>query len=184
MPWIETVSEEQATGPLARDYEAARTRAGWVWNIVKLMSPNPATLRASMTLYTSSVFGSSPLTRVQREMLAVVVSQANGCFYCTEAHAYDLHAEADEPTARGVKADWRSLDLDAVTRALLEFAEKLTQRPDLVVRADIEGLRRKGLSDRAIHDAVQVIAYFNYVNRVANGLGVDLEEWMRPDEPG
>ena len=62
--------------------------------------------------------------------------------------------------------------------ALLEFAQKLTLRPSEMSPGDLELLRAQGFSGTAIHDAVQVISYFNYINRVADALGVDLEEWM------
>jgi uncharacterized peroxidase-related enzyme len=65
---------------------------------------------------------------------------------------------------------------------LLAYAEKLTLSPASVTAGDIQTLRRAGFSDAAIHDAAQVIAYFNYINRVADGLGVDLEAWM-PGKP-
>ena len=65
-------------------------------------------------------------------------------------------------------------------RALLDYAATLTRRPASVDSADLDALRAQGLGDRAIHDAAQVIAYFNYINRVADGLGVDLEPDMPP----
>jgi uncharacterized protein YciW len=68
--------------------------------------------------------------------------------------------------------------LEPKVRALLEFAEKLTLRPWERRREDLEVLRAAGWGDREIHDAVQVISYFNYINRVADGLGVDLEPEM------
>ena len=80
--------------------------------------------------------------------------------------------------AAKVKLDWRSAGLDAATEALLAFAERLTGRPAEISSSDIDDLRQAGFLDRAIHDAVQVISYFNYINRVADGLGVDPEEWM------
>lgn len=64
--------------------------------------------------------------------------------------------------------------------ALLSLAEKLTLAPATMGPEDLAPLRRYGFTDRAVHDAVQVIAYFNYINRVADGLGVDPEDWMPP----
>jgi len=75
-------------------------------------------------------------------------------------------------------ANWHTADLDARTMALLEHAEKLTVSPNACNEQDIETLRAVGWSDRAITDAVQVCAYFNYINRIAEGLGVDDEEWL------
>ena len=74
--------------------------------------------------------------------------------------------------------DWRTAPLSDVDRALCEFAAKLTHEPRNITPGDLDGLRTHGLDDRAIHDAVQVIAYFNYINRVADCLGVDLEPDM------
>lgn len=81
MAWIDQVPEQSAAGAVEREYAAARSRAGKVWNIVKLMSLNPAVLHESMGLYAASMKGESPLTRAQREMIAVVVSKANNCHY-------------------------------------------------------------------------------------------------------
>ena len=65
-------------------------------------------------------------------------------------------------------------------RALHAFAEKLTRAPWTVAEEDLDTLRRRGFSDEQLSDAVQVISYFNYINRVADGLGVDLEDFMPP----
>ena len=81
MPRIQLIAPDAANGLLAEQYAAARKRAGRIWNIVALMSPNPGVLRASIELYRAIMHGPSPLTRVQREMLAVVVSRTNGCRY-------------------------------------------------------------------------------------------------------
>lgn len=62
------------------------------------------------------------------------------------------------------------------SRALVDYALKLTRAPWTAREADIDALRREGLNDRAIHDAASIAAYFNYVNRLASGLGVELEE--------
>lgn len=81
MPWIRQVPVEKATGLLKRLYEQAIARSGRVWNIVHIQSQNPPVLRDSIRLYGSIMFGESPLSRVQREMLAVVVSVEVGCHY-------------------------------------------------------------------------------------------------------
>ena len=81
MAWIELVRLENARGVLRQEYENALARAGQIWNIVRIMSPNPRVLRESMGLYGAAMFGRSPLSRSQREMLAVVVSRTNGCVY-------------------------------------------------------------------------------------------------------
>jgi uncharacterized peroxidase-related enzyme len=79
-------------------------------------------------------------------------------------------------------ADWRAAGLDAPTLALMEYSDKLTRTPADMAHADIEGLRAHGFSDRAINDAVQVCSYFNYINRIADGLGIVPEDWI--DELG
>ena len=79
--WIDTVSPDAASGAVRREYDAALKRAGRIWNIVRIMSPNPAAMRASMAFYTSILHGASGLSRVQREALATVTSQTNHCHY-------------------------------------------------------------------------------------------------------
>ena len=81
MPWIHVKSTDEAEGRLKKEYELAQKRAGRIWNIVSIMSQNPQALRASMDFYAVLMFGRSPLSRSQREMLAVVVSATNHCVY-------------------------------------------------------------------------------------------------------
>ena len=79
-----------------------------------------------------------------------------------------------------VSRDWRAAPLDPVDRALCGYAEKLTREPSTMGRSDVDALRRVGLDDVAIHDAAQVIGYFNYITRVADGLGVEPEDFIEP----
>ena len=71
--------------------------------------------------------------------------------------------------------------MDEPTLALLAFAEKLTDECAAVRRADIDHLRSHGFDDAGISSCVQVVAYFNYINRIAEGLGVAAEDWIEPD---
>lgn len=81
MPWIEQVPIEDADGLLGRQLEAAMRRAGRVWHIVHVMSLNPEAMRDSIRFYSTIMMGESPLTRVQRELVATVVSAELDCFY-------------------------------------------------------------------------------------------------------
>jgi uncharacterized peroxidase-related enzyme len=90
-------------------------------------------------------------------------------------------AEADR-VVNLIASDWRQAPLSSVDQALCTYAEKLTRTPDQMEEADLDRLRQRGLDDRAIHDATQVISYFNYINRVADALGVDYEDFVRPWE--
>lgn len=79
--YLRLIDPDDASGPLAAEYGAAVARAGKVFNIVKAMSLRPAVLRRSLALYREIMHGTSELSRIERELLAVVVSAANGCHY-------------------------------------------------------------------------------------------------------
>lgn len=81
MPHVHVFEYDEATGITRREYDAALRRAGRVWNIVSIQSQLPEVMRDSMRIYQSIMFGPSPLSRAQREMMAVVTSQANECHY-------------------------------------------------------------------------------------------------------
>lgn len=76
--------------------------------------------------------------------------------------------------------DWRTAPLSHADRALCEYAAKLTHRQHETTAQDLDVLRRHGFDDTAVHDAVQVIGYFNYITRVADALGVEPEEFIEP----
>ncbi len=94
-----------------------------------------------------------------------------------------MRAEEAQPFLAATSSDWREAELSSVDRALCAYAEKLTRTPADMRESDVETLRAEGLSDAAIHEAVQVIAYFNYINRVADASHVDLEPEMSPYPP-
>ena len=74
--------------------------------------------------------------------------------------------------------DYRDARLDARARALCDFAAKSTRAPATISASDVDALRPHGIDDAAIHDAIQVIGYFNYVNRIADAVGIDDEpDW-------
>jgi uncharacterized peroxidase-related enzyme len=95
----------------------------------------------------------------------------------------DIPGDEAERWVEALALDWRSALLGPLERALCAYAEKLTREPWAMQRADLESLRAQGLDDAGIHEAVQVIAYFNYINRIADALHVDLEPEMPPYPP-
>jgi len=81
VPHVHVLEYHETTGVARREYDAAQRRAGRIWNIVSIQSQLPEVMRDSMRLYSSIMFGASPLTRAQREMIAVVTSDINDCHY-------------------------------------------------------------------------------------------------------
>ena len=86
----------------------------------------------------------------------------------------------DELLAR-IERGWRDAGLSAARVAMLDYAEKLTLTPGAMEEGDVARLRAAGFSDRAILDIAEVVAYYAYVNRIADGLGVAIETWLEPD---
>jgi uncharacterized peroxidase-related enzyme len=91
-----------------------------------------------------------------------------------------MPAPEREAFLRSVSLDWRTAGLDAPDAALCTYAEKLTLAPSHMSEADVHALRAAGFDDVAIHDLIQVVSYFNYINRVADAVHVDLEPEMEP----
>ena len=89
-----------------------------------------------------------------------------------------MAGEEREAWLEALRTDWKATELSDVDRALCRYAEKLTLRPAEMSEDDVQELRDRGLDDLGIHDAIQVIAYFNYINRVADAVNVELEEGM------
>jgi uncharacterized peroxidase-related enzyme len=176
--WIRTVDEQKASGEVAAAYAQATSPAtGQVANILKVHSLNPRSLLAHRTLYRTLMFGPSPLQRYQREMIAVVVSALNGCHYWLVHHGEALRRLLQDQTLYAqIREDYTQAELSPADRTMLDYATKLTLRPAAVTRGDVQALGEAGFDDRAILDIAQITAYFAFVNRTADGLGVALED--------
>jgi uncharacterized peroxidase-related enzyme len=102
-----------------------------------------------------------------------------------ESHENDLRSEVGgAEAARRVQDDYRTAGLTPRERALLDFAVKLTRSPASMSPADLEVLRGHGCTDEQLVDAVQCVGYFNFINRVLDGLGVEPEASMRYGNEG
>lgn len=175
---IKVIAYGEAVGRLKEIYEDLIEKRGRLAEVHTIQSLNPDSIIAHMELYMTIMFSQSPLTRAQREMMAVVVSATNGCDYCQQHHAAALNNywKNDERTDR-LKKNYKKADLDTKDDLLCNFAIELTLHPDDFENKNmIDDLRQAGFDDRSILDATVVIAYFNFVNRIVSALGVELEE--------
>ena len=178
MPHIDVVEYEDAEGELKEVYDKLITKRGKIAEVHKIQSLNPASIINHMDLYLTIMFGKSPLKRVQREMIAVVVSRANNCEYCQAHHAEAVnHYWKDATKVKQLKHDYREIELSSTDKLLCDYAWELTKNPgDETENTFIKPLRKEGLDDRTILDATLVISYFNFVNRIVLSLGVNLEK--------
>jgi uncharacterized peroxidase-related enzyme len=119
------------------------------------------------------MFGKSGLTRIQREMIATVVSATNNCDYCATHHGEALlRLTKNAELVEQIKHDFNRVSLTHKDQAMLRYAVKLTKNPSELQEKDIEELRQVGFSDTDILNINLITSYFNFVNRVALGLGV------------
>lgn len=177
MAWIRVVPPSEATGTLKEEYARAVNERGALANIHSVTSLHPGVLGAHLDLYEKVHFGDSPLSRRERELVATVVSRANECAYCVSHHADAFGRHAREPGLQALVAtDHHLAKLTPRERALAHHAVKLTTDPGGVTREDVDELRKAGLDDRAILDLTLAVAYFNFANRLASGLGLTAED--------
>ena len=179
MPFIKTIDPENAEGDLKEAYDELVKSRGKIAEIHKIHSLNPDVLVQHMDLYMAIMFGKSPLKRYQREMIGVVVSNSNNCEYCVNHHVEALLAYWNDEERAEMILDPKRRKMAGLTDAeilLCELADELTVNPSSISNAHIQKLKDVGLSDRKILDATQVIAYFNFVNRLVLGLGVEFSK--------
>lgn len=177
MPWIKQISEEKAENKLKEIYSELKKNRGKISNIMKIHSLDPDTMKNHLSLYMSIMFNSKTLSREERELLAVVVSALNNCSYCVNHHAEALNAYwKDDAKINLLISDYKSLDFPIKTLAILNYAEKLTLTPAMVNEFDVQNLRIHNLTDEDVLNINLVVSYFNFVNRIANGLGVEFSE--------
>ena len=158
-------------------FDICMDKLGMVPNVLKAHAFDIAKLNAFAGLYNDLMLGDSGLTKLEREMIAVVVSSVNKCFYCLVAHGAAVRQLSGSPElGEMLVMNFRVAPLDARQRAMLEFAEKITIASATIQEADRQALRDVGFSDRDIWDIANVAAFFNMSNRVASATD------MRPNQ--
>lgn len=177
MAWIRTVPPADAMGKLREEYARAEKERGALANMHTVTSLHPGVLSAHLDLYETIHFGDSPLSRRERELIATVVSRENRCSYCLSHHADAFGRHATEPGLQAlVSTDYTKAPLTSRERAVADHAVLLTKAPGTVTPVDLDKLRKVGLDDRAILDLTLTVAYFNFANRLASGLGLTAED--------
>jgi uncharacterized peroxidase-related enzyme len=165
---FEVPAESELPEGLQKLFAKAREALGFVPNVFRVYSYRPERLSAWFSHYRQLHQPTENLSAADREMIAVVVSAANGCLYCLVAHGADLRRELSDPVlGERISYDWRRADLDPRRAAICAYAEKLTLRPREATRADLQTLLDVGLSLEEAWDVAEIAAMYNFTNRMA-----------------
>ena len=158
-------------------FDICQDKLGMVPNVLQAYAFDINKLNAFTALYNDVMLADSGLSKLEREMIAVVVSSINKCFYCLTAHGAAVRALSGDPIlGEQLVMNYRSANLDARQKAMLDFASLMTESSQDIEEADRADLRAVGFSDRDIWDISAVAGFFNMTNRIASATD------MRPNE--
>ena len=151
-------------------FDICQDKLGMVPNVLQAYAFDIDKLNAFTAFYNDLMLANSGLTKLEREMIAVVVSSINRCFYCLTAHGAAVRELSGDPVlGEQLVMNYKAADLPSKQRAMLDFAALLTTASATVEEADRQLLRDHGFNDRDIWDIASVAAFFNMTNRVASG---------------
>ncbi|WP_397542748.1 peroxidase-related enzyme [Roseovarius salis] len=154
-------------------FDICEEKLGMVPNVLRAYAFDKTKLDAFTAMYNDLMLGDSGLSKLEREMIAVVVSSINRCWYCQVAHGAAVRQLSGQPElGEAMVMNWRMANLDARQRAMLTFAEKVTKASAEVGEPDRQALRDAGFSDRDIWDIASVVGFFSMSNRVASATGM------------
>ena len=176
--WIKLIDYDDSTGPLRALYDRVKGPNNNIDNVMKAHGLRPHTMEGHSALYKSVLHHAGNTTPVWfLECLGIYTSLSNRCDYSVAHHFAGLSrllndASKAERIYRALAAGQPELSFEGKQLALLRYVRKLTLTPGDMVEADVVALRTAGCDDGEILEANQVCAYFNYSNRLLNGLGV------------
>jgi uncharacterized peroxidase-related enzyme len=179
--WIEMIADADAGGVLKQMYDKVRTPHGTVDNVMRAHSLRPHTMEGHVVLYKSVLHNpNNTLPLWFLEAVASYTSMLNNCAYSLTHHwANCRRLLNDKPRAEKIhaalQADAPGQAFDGKELALLRYTRKLTKDIDSIAKTDFDALKQAGCDDGEILEVNQVCAYFNYSNRLLNGLGVTTE---------
>lgn len=164
LPMVDPLPEETQ-----RYFDICVEKLGMVPNVLRAYAFDVDKLNAFTGLYNDLMLGASGLSKLEREMIAVVVSARNRCFYCLVAHGAAVRAMSGDPAlGEALVMNYKVAQVTPKQRAMLDTAHALTGDSSAVGEAEREVLRGHGFSDRDIWDIISVTAFFNMTNRVAS----------------
>jgi uncharacterized peroxidase-related enzyme len=173
---LATPDESTLPEDLLPYWQKCKDKLGLVPNVLRAWLLRPDKLRTFIASYNALMLGPSDLSKLEREMIAVVVSAINRCYYCLVAHGAAVRQMSGDPVlGEMLVMNHKVADLPPRQRAMLDFAAALTEAPAKITDADRQRLTDVGFSDEAIFDIAEVAAFFNYTNRVASAVD------MRPN---
>ena len=176
--WINMISDEDASKELREVLDLARTPHGTVDNVMRVHSLRPNTMKGHVTLYRAALHDdANTIPMWFQETVSSYVSILNDCAYSLENHWKNAaHLINDIKKSESIeKALWSRTPQDmfeGMELEMLRYSEKLTLRPSDMVHKDVLVLKEAGAGDGEILELNQIVGYFNYVNRLLNGLGV------------
>ncbi len=154
-------------------FDICQDKLGMIPNVLQAHAFDINKLNTFAALYNELMLADSGLSKLEREMIAVVVSSINRCWYCQVAHGAAVRQLSGDPAlGEAMVMNYRMAPLDARQRAMLDFAAKVTTASATVEDADRTTLRDVGFSERDIWDIANVAAFFNMTNRVASATGM------------
>ncbi len=158
-------------------FDVCQDKLGMVPNVLQAYAFDVDKLNAFTALYNDVMLADSGLSKLEREMIAVVVSSINKCYYCLTAHGAAVRQLSGDPKlGEMLVMNWRVADLDARQHAMLDFAEAMTMASAKIEEKDRDALRQVGFSDRDIWDIAAVAGFYNMSNRIASATD------MRPND--
>jgi uncharacterized peroxidase-related enzyme len=164
---------ETLDGDLKALFALCTEKLGIVPNVLRAYSLRPQKLRNFVAMYNELMLAPSGLSKLEREMVAVVVSSANRCYYCLVAHGQAVRRlSADPELGEMLVMNYRVARLEPRQRAMLDFVWKLMTAPAAISEEDRAALRLAGLGNEEIFDLAETVAFFNMSNRMASGLDI------------
>ena len=150
-------------------FNKCENKLGFIPNVLRVYAMDPPKFRAFRAMSNDLLLADSPLSQLEREMTAVVVSAVNRCHYCLVAHSAAVRQLSGDPELADILTkNHRAAKLSPRVRALLDFAHKLAETPDRIDEPDRQKLRDIGLNDLAIFHLCAVVGFFSMSNRVAS----------------